>query len=73
MKWRRCCIDIDEAGAVIGASIEFYDDTKLKPNCVFVLARSEWLGRMPSTVLADERLWAWPDEHRGVRLIGFED
>ena len=73
MLWRRCCVDVDETGQVIGASIEFYDDVKLKPNLVAVLARGEWNGLTPAHVIRDELNYAWPHGRRGLTLVGYEE
>lgn len=73
MNWRRCCIDVDMDGRVMGASIEFYNDMKLKPNVVAVLARSEWNGCVPARVLEEELHYDWPDGQGGFVFIGAPD
>lgn len=70
MKWRRCCVDVDEDGRVIGGSVEFYDDAKLKPNCVLVLGRSEWNGLTPVSLLNGQLWWEWPVGQHGIILHG---
>jgi hypothetical protein len=52
--WRRLCIDVDDSGRVLGASIEHYDDRKVDPRSIGVLARREWDGVEPQELL--ERL-----------------
>lgn len=35
--FRRLCIDVDADGTLLGASVEFYSDTKLERNYVLVM------------------------------------
>lgn len=35
--WRRLCLDLDEDGTLIGASVEFYDDSTVSKNAVLVM------------------------------------
>jgi hypothetical protein len=73
MQWRRLCVDVDEDNAVIGASIEFYDDSKVKPNAVVVLGRSEWNGKGPQTMVLEELFCERPVGRQGIILQGIAE
>lgn len=60
MRWRRLCVDVDDDGTVLGASIEHYEDRGVGPDTVVVLARSFWRGKSPQDVLEDEIEVGWP-------------
>lgn len=56
MLWRRCCLDLDNLGNLIGASVELYDDSHRDANAVVVLASSELDGHCIAT-LAEYLAW----------------
>ena len=61
MLWRRICVDVNETDDVIGASIEYYDDSSLRANSVVVLASERWSGKTPGDVLGYELVLKRPD------------
>lgn len=50
MRWRRVCVDVDDAGEVLGASVELYDDSTEGANVVCVAAPGEVEGKNPALV-----------------------
>jgi len=41
MRWRRLCVDVDDGGNVLGASVELYDDTTADAKAVLVASGGE--------------------------------
>jgi hypothetical protein len=49
--WRRLCVDVDDAGRVLGASIEHYGDRGVGPDAISVWAGIEWRGLNPPDLM----------------------
>jgi hypothetical protein len=62
VRFRRCCVDVDDTGQVVGASVEFFGDRKVDPEQIAVLARGQWSDRTPAEVLAMEVGVGWYQE-----------
>lgn len=60
MRWRRLCVDVDDDGTVLGASIEHFEDRTIGPDAVVVLEGAFWRGKTPEAVLQKELDLGWP-------------
>ena len=68
--WRRLCVDVDEDGAILGASVEFFSDQKLEQDSVLVMEPG-WVDHKTLTeVIVDLEVEGWIQPP--LRLISFE-
>jgi hypothetical protein len=58
-RFRRLCVDLDAWNVVVGASVEFYDDTELKAQAVTVCAPMELAGRGRHEMLEYLEMLGW--------------